>query len=579
MARMIPSEIYVDCPSRGERELFQRLRDSPDTHDWTVLHSLDIANHRKQVSGEIDFVCIIPGKGVLCVEVKACKVVNRREGKWFYGAHDTSGDVRGPFKQASEAMHSLRSRIIARRPDFSRIVFWSCVVFTDCKFTSQSEEWHSWQVVDTSLFISRPINTTLERVLDSARAHLATCQTATWFYPASPEPYKEQVDALANLLRPDFEFYQSPKAQAARRAEELKRYTAEQLTALDAMESNPRVAFVGPAGTGKTLLAIEAARRASSAGRRVMLLCYNTALGRWLEQETEELRPQVQTGTLHKQMLAVSGMSKGDIEDHTEFWSDELPEKAIGSLLSEVGEEHIYDEIILDEAQDIFRSNYLDFLDLSLKGGLAAGRWRFFGDFEKQTIYDAANLSLDEAITTRVGHAPVFSLRINCRNTPRVAELVHLLGGLAPGYSRILRPDDGGEPKLLYYRNAEEQQALLVRQLEEFEKSGFTGSDVVVLSTRAGDAAAAARVSVSPWKERLRPVASATGGQIGYSTIHSFKGLEAGAIIVTDVENITGATATALFYIAVTRALHRLTLLIHGSAKDEIVQSLLKPKL
>ncbi|MGI9064874.1 MAG: NERD domain-containing protein [Pyrinomonadaceae bacterium] len=578
MARMIPSEIYAECPSRGERELFQRLRDSPDTRDWTVLHSLDIANHRKQVSGEIDFVCIVPGKGVLCVEVKACKVINRREGKWSYGANSPSVDVRGPFKQASEAMHSLRSRITARRPDFSRIVFWSCVVFTDCRFTSQSEEWHPWQVIDTSLFISRPIGATLERVLDSARSHLAACQTATWFYTASTEPYKEQAEALANLLRPDFEFYESPKAQAARRTEELKRYTGEQLTALDAMESNPRVAFVGPAGTGKTLLAIEAARRASSAGRRVMLLCYNSALGRWLEHEMDGLPLHVQTGTLHKQMLTVSGMNKADIEDRAEFWSDELPAKAVESLLSASDEKDVYDEIILDEAQDIFSTSYLDFLDLSLRGGLAAGRWRFFGDFEKQNIYDTANLSLEEAITTRVGEAPVFSLRVNCRNTPRVAELVHLLGGLVPGYNRILRPDDGGEPKLLYYRNAEEQESLLVSQLEELGKSGFRGSDVTVLSTRAGDAAAAARVSVSPWKERLRPLASATGGQIGYGTIHSFKGLEAEAIIVTDVENIAGP-ATALFYIAITRALHRLTLLIHESAKNEIVQSLLKPKL
>ncbi len=579
MARMIPPEIYADCRSRGERELFQRLRDSPDTRDWTVLHSLDIANHVKRVSGEIDFVCIVPGKGVLCVEVKACKTVNRREGKWFYGAQDMSGDVRGPFKQAAEAMQSLRSRITARRPDFSRIVFWSCVVFTDCRFNSQSEEWHPWQVVDTSLFISRPIGATLERVLDSARAHLATCQTATWFYSGSPEPYKEQADSLANLLRPDFEFYESPKAQATLRAEELKRYTDEQLTALDAMEANDRVAFVGPPGTGKTLLAIEAARRAASSGRRVMFLCYNNSLGRWLERETENLRPQVQTSTLHKQMLAASGMSKADVEDRAEFWSDYLPAKAIDSLLSDQGEHHVYDEIILDEGQDILRANYLDFLDLSLKGGLAAGRWRFFGDFEKQNVYDAANMSLEEAIMTRVGQAPTFSLRVNCRNTPRVAELVHLLGGLTPGYSRILRPDDGSEPKLLYYNDHEEQQTLLVRQLEELEKSGFAGSDIVVLSTRAGTSSAASQVRVSPWRERLRPLPSSNMGQIGYSSIHSFKGLEAGAIIVTDVENITGASATALFYIAVTRALHRLTLLIHESTKNEIVQALLKPKL
>jgi hypothetical protein len=70
MARMIPPEVYGDCASRGEKELFLRLRDAPETKDWIAFHSLDIANHRKQVQGEIDFVVIVPSKGILCVEVK-----------------------------------------------------------------------------------------------------------------------------------------------------------------------------------------------------------------------------------------------------------------------------------------------------------------------------------------------------------------------------------------------------------------------------------------------------------------------------------------------------------------------------
>lgn len=579
---MIPAEVYENCPSRGERELFLRLRDSPDTRDWIVLHSLDIARHRRQVSGEIDFVCIIPGKGVLCIEVKACRRVARRDGRWFYGAQDTTGDARGPFKQASEAMHSLRTRILARRPDFSRIVFWSCVVFTDCEFKASSEEWHPWQVIDAPLFRSRPVSASLARILDMARAHLASCATATWFYAESPEPYQEQSDALANLLRPDFEFYESPKAQAARRDENLKRYTAEQLSALDAMEANPRVAFVGPAGTGKTLLAIEAARRAASADRRVLLLCFNKHLGQWLERETEDLRPRVQARTLHRQMHVVSGIGHEDIEAEAgrpEFWNEELPARATERLLGDESEEHVFDEIILDEAQDIFRANYLDFLDLSLHGGLAAGRWRFFGDFEKQAIYDAANLTLEETIATRAGHAPVYSLRVNCRNTPRVTELVHLLGGLAPGYTRILRPDDGNEPILLYYRDREEQQTLLARVLEELRESGFSGSDIAVLSTRAAVASVAAQMSISPWKDRLRPFGTATSGQIPYSTIHSFKGLEASAVIITDVENISGKAANDLFYIAVTRALHRLIILMNEAVKDDIVNTLLRAKV
>jgi len=103
---MIPPYISPSCPSPGEREIFRRLKNDPETSDWIVLHSLDIADHVRQISGEADFVIIIPAKGVLCIEVKACSSLRRENGQWFYGL-DNRPDRRGPFRQASEASFSL----------------------------------------------------------------------------------------------------------------------------------------------------------------------------------------------------------------------------------------------------------------------------------------------------------------------------------------------------------------------------------------------------------------------------------------------------------------------------------------
>ncbi len=69
---MIPPIPHTGTNSPGELEIFFKLQNDPGAKDWTVLHSLDVANHSKQVSGEIDFVIIVPSKGILCVEVKAC---------------------------------------------------------------------------------------------------------------------------------------------------------------------------------------------------------------------------------------------------------------------------------------------------------------------------------------------------------------------------------------------------------------------------------------------------------------------------------------------------------------------------
>lgn len=572
---MIPAIINPGCSSPGEREIFNRLKNDPETRDWIVLHSLDIANHVKQVSGEIDFVIIIPSKGVLCLEVKACSKLKCQDGLWYYG-FNREPDPRGPFKQASQAMHSLRNWLVKCRPDLSRVVFWSAVAFPYIEFKKTSEEWHPWQVIDSRAFRARPISSLIEAVLNNARDFLQNCHAAAWFHPESREPFPEQCEAIAKVLRPNFEFIESAKIQAIRRDEELKRYTEEQFIALDAMESNPRVAFVGPAGTGKTLLAIEAARRGRAAGRKVLFVCFNRLLGKWLEEQISNLNPLVVTSTLHRHMLKITGQQlKPHASQDGSFWHDELPLQAIEKLLESEGEDFVYDELVVDEAQDILRNNYLDFLDLSLKGGLATGRWRFFGDFEKQDIYNNAGLSLEEFIKSRGGHAPVFSLRVNCRNTPRIAALAQLLSQLQPGYTKVLRPDNRIEPELHYYCSEEDQQQLLVQILQKMYEEGFSGSDIVILSPKASGQCAI-KVNTIPWKDRIKPYETAGKGHIGYCTVHAFKGLEAGVVIVTDVDRVTGPGANNLFYIALTRALHRLVVLAAETVKSEVRNILLQ---
>ncbi len=558
MARMIPPIISSETRSPGEREIFQRLRDDPDTRDWIVLHSLDVAAHRRQVTGEIDFVVIIPGKGVLCLEVKAHTRIKCEHGLWFFGSAPTP-ETRGPFKQAAESMHSIRTRLAARRSDFGRIVFWTAVLFPYVDFTTTSEEWHRWQVIDRRAFQSRPIAALLLGVLNSAREFLKTRPTAGWFDAGAPTPLPDQCQTLADMLRPDFEFFESPKARSGRRDEELKRYTLEQSRALDAMITNPRVIFDGPAGTGKTLLAIEAARRARAAGRRVLLICYNRFLGQWLTDQTEDLRPEVVAGTLHSRMVPFWPGALPATPAQA-FWETELPLQAALTLLED-GSVEQFDELIVDEAQDILREEYLDFLDALLHGGLAAGRWRIFGDFERQAIFAAAKLSLTAFQATRGGQAPVYALRENCRNTPRIAALVQLLGGLSPDYSRILRPDNGVEPEIHRFRDGEHQRFLLAQALRNLVDEGFGGRDIVVLSPRA-DSRAVAGLMMPPWSDRLRAFDRAGRDHIRYTTIHSYKGLEAPAVIVTDIDRVGDLETMDLFYVAITRSVDRLILLV-----------------
>jgi DNA polymerase III delta prime subunit len=574
MARMIPATIDPETPSPGERDVFHRLEADRLAEAWIVIHSLNLPHHQRQISGELDFVVLIPEKGILCLEIKAARTVARRGGLWFYG-RDEKGDPRGPFRQASDGMHSLRERLARRRPESTRVVFWSAVVFPYTTFTFEPEEWHWWQVIDSGRYRAGSFAASCEEIVDRARALLATKPSAQWFDPGAAFPDAHECQRIAAVLRPDFEFFQSPKARRAEKAAEIKHYTEEQFSAIDAMCANRRVVFEGPAGTGKTLLAIEAARRAVASRKRTLFVCFNRLLGSWLRDETTSVGNDLTAGTLHAQMLSLAGIVPPR-DAPASFWEDELPQRALEALLEEEGAE-TFDILIADEAQDLLRDAYLDVLDLSLAGGLATGEWRIFGDFERQAIYDAATVSVHDFLAQRSGGAPTYRLRTNCRNTPRIATLARLLAKLEPDYARVLRPDDGVEPDVHFYRDDDDAPRALIGALDELRRSGYRGRDVVVLSTRAGGSSAE-RLTDPPWSDRLRPMGRSSDGRTPYTTIHAFKGLEAPAVVVTDVSEVSGDTAEALFYVAVTRPTERLVMLLAESARPAIVAALLHNK-
>jgi DNA polymerase III delta prime subunit len=472
-------------------------------------------------------------------------------------------------------MHSVRVHIQRRKPALAKVVFWSAVVFPYVEFDEESAEWHSWQVIDQQLFRARPLPASLTLIMERARQLLSSTGTSKWFNAESKLPNTSEAEEIASLLRPNFEVFESPKSRLERWSEEVRHYTEEQFVALDGMEGNPRVLFSGPAGTGKTLLAIEATRRSQIAGRRTLFVCFNRLLGSWLATQTASLGSGVTVGTFHRQLVSLVGGISARDEDRPGFWENDLPVRAIDVLLADDLFKP-YEEIVLDEAQDLLHPHYLDVFDLLVTGGLSSGRWCFFGDFERQVIYKSGSANGQDLLSERAGKFPTFRLRVNCRNSPRIASLTHLLGGLTPDYKRVLRPDNGVEPQLLYYSNQDEQVALLLSTLENWYRDGIPGREIIVLSPRSESLCLAALIKQEPWRSRLRPQELRSGGNIGYCSIHSFKGMEAPAVIVTDIDRVSGETAADLFYVGITRALHRLTILVTESGRKEIVTTLLK---
>ena len=569
MARMIPPACTNKTPL-GEKDLFNKLRDDPDTAGWVVLHSLDLKKHQSKIEGELDMVVIVPRLGILCIEVKGCEV-SRQDGKWIY-PYETS--VEGPFKQASKAMHSLRAYLVSKDCTLSRLLFFSAVVFTRVDFDEQSPEWHSWQYINRRLFIRRPVSVNVSNILQRAHQHMESCVGLnSWYNKVDSCPDDGEVRRMVAILRDNFEYVVSPRSDLEQLEQMICRFTEEQFDALDLLEENDRAVFKGPAGTGKTFLAMEATKRAIADGHSVLFLCYNNLLGDWLSTQTSTYSddPKLfQCRTFHSLLLEISS-EKPVKGAGNSYWRKDLPLRTLDRLLDDARPCYSYDMLVIDEAQDLLTEEYLDIMDLLLKGGMAGGKWVFFGDFERQAIYDSEGGSgIQQALEGLSGRAPNHvksSLRINCRNAEPIAETLVITSGLAPGYKRVLHDNEGSDVDPLFYSSAFDQEKHLADAISDLRKI-FKPGEIMVLSMRNDENSCAASASVESVRARLAPIRQVRDGNtIPFASIHAFKGLEAPAVIITDIDSLDDERSRALLYVGMSRARIRLFMLMHESCR------------
>jgi hypothetical protein len=573
---MIPPQISAKSP-KGEQLIFRKLRDDPKTRDWIVFHSFDIRRHSVRIEGEADLVVAVPGLGVLCIEVKGCGV-SRHDGLWTYEYDPPRTSPVGPFRQASEASHSLRDYLFRRDASLAPLVFYSAVIFTEIDFEERSLEWDPWQLIAKSTLLRNPISRIVERILESAHSKLAAIRPKLAWYGERSRPTARNLKSMTALMRGDFE-YAAIGGMALDVAEQsIRRFTEEQFVALDLLAENDRVLFKGPAGTGKTLLAVEAARRAVRAGRSTILVCFNNLLGSWLKRETAVVAEEARTlgvafhvGTLSGLML---GLQKSTVPDTPEpgFWAVDLPLRATDALLAGESTFPAHDVLIIDEAQDLLSDAMLDVLELITRGGLSAGRWAVFGDFERQAIYAGLDgqAGLDRLKSRGGGNFTTSPLRINCRNSPPIATAVTLTSGLSPGYSRVLAETESSEVDPMFYKSTSHQVEQLASTLKRLLKN-FPADQIVVLSTRADASSCAAGLVSSNSDLGLAPYRSDVSNAIGvrYASVHSFKGLEAAAIVLTDIDSVDDAHGKSLLYVGMTRARHSLTMLINDRVRGQ----------
>lgn len=541
MAIMIPPTISKDVPSNAERRIFELLTGLDG--DWTVLHSLGIAEHMRKPWAEIDFVLIGP-LGVYCLEVKGGRV-GRENGVWrFQDRYDNiSYKNEGPFGQVGSAAAALFSYLQERLSWFDGSIAGTGVVFPDIEFNETGPDIISDIVYDLR-DADRDVYRYIRRISDYWHKRLKK--------PTTPLT-ESQRKLIREELRGDFDLRPSLRTQIDHAVNELLRLTQEQYLVLDGLEENDRVIVRGGAGTGKTLLAVEEARRQAAAGRSVLLCCFNKRLAQWLGHALADL-PTVMVNHLHGLMAGVI-QEAGLREQLPAVEEDDLftvfyPELCIKGL-RQLHWYQTYDVLIVDEAQDLLRDTYIEVFDALLKGGLLDGVWRVFWDPFQNIYLGSTPSGLNTLNTARPAR---FLLSVNCRNTRPIATAVRILSGI--DCQATLQADG---PKVIqrFYRDDDHQCRLLVDEIEHLLKGGVKSGDIIILSARRLNNSVLGRCTKDfPYRiSDIEEVATSSRTlTIRFSTIPSFKGLESDAVLLIDVDDLEDDEPLSMMYVGGSRS-------------------------
>jgi hypothetical protein len=481
---------------------------------------------------EIDFLVAIEGAGIVCVEVKGGEVThNGRD--WLQHLHTGRVKTIEPVRQVRQARYALRD-FIEKDPRWTQgRVRWNHIVVLPNSDFSQDfalTDCPRWMVVDRDDFPNL-----VARIRDVAHSQK----------PDLPLLTAAGIEQLRTALGGRGLPQRDVVARALHNEDAADILTDQQAVILTATRLLNRVEVRGGAGSGKTFMAVEQARRLANAGQRVALICYSHGLASYLKRITagwsRRQRPGY-VGEFHDLGIdwgAETGPDESERNAATEqYFEHDLPARML-ELAATLPDGRRFDSIVIDEAQD-FADSWWDPILAALRDPDAGGIY-LYSD-EGQRVFD------------RTGTPPVplvpLILDHNIRNTRQIATA---FGPLVDHPMRFL----GGEGPEVRFVACERDQAHEVGddQVDVLLDAGWRPEDVALLTTG------------SRHQEQKNRQAEGNAAywdsfwdvdQVFYGHVLGFKGLERRAVVlVVDDEKVVERSSERL-YVGLSRAREQL---------------------
>lgn len=413
--RTLPRAVRDDPRRRAEVRVYERLARVLDDSYHVFYSSPWLGTDRlgNEKDGECDFLIAHPEHGILAIEVKGGREIafDPADGQWrSTDAHGFVHRIKDPVAQARGAKHEILKRLNA------------------------SPRWRTRRIHAAHAVIfpgtgSPPANLGADRP-----AHIFCCSRQLregfreWIEErlrAGKRPDNCEAlghDGIAALERQlAFPFTLSFRigAALAEAEDEFRALEPTQYHILEMIADIPRALIRGGAGTGKTVVAIEAALRSARSGRRTLLTCHSRPLALYLERKLRDVDNLTVAGfhALCGRISNEAGAAPPSGISERELYESALPNALCRAM--DMIPDLRWDTIIVDEGQDIHADWWIA-IDACLRPG---GHLRVCMDSNQKVYGHAAGGVHDlELVPVRLSR--------NLRNTRKIHEAasVHYSG-------------------------------------------------------------------------------------------------------------------------------------------------------
>ena len=567
-AHMIPPIPKDFDKYSNEGMVFNALKKLPE--EYYVFHNVvvnDVVNH-ELIEREIDFVVVNRKKGVLCIEAKNGRGIRFSDRTWYY----TNGEVMrhgGPYNQAAGAKRALRARMLnhsnhdvrqlSRRCKMLHAVWFFGMSRADfLKFNESGLPEDA--VLDLTLFsddLTDPTNT-INRIFsvavsDGTGANIKTDINLDEF----------QV-LLESVFCPAFNLIPSPSAKGAIIEEQLNQLLYEQYRLLDYLEDQNSAIINGAAGTGKTMLAVEKARRSGVEGEHVLFLCYNRLLCNHLNETYKNASDKnYRRQFKNVDFMTISQLAKVKMNNYKDY------DGLLDWLLKCIDDFELfgYKHVIIDEGQDFGiidaesdpenAETNCSIID-ALQEVVLESNGSFLLFYDKYQMIQGGG-SVEYKLPDCIVNSDCrLTLHCNCRNTKEIARTS--VTPLRDNKNRAIKVKTACswyEPvKPMMHLVGSEKKAIksLNAILDKYLEYGL--DDVVILTSgKVEYCCVADEITPGEGEQSGFYVYKYNGIPFRLTTCIKFKGLEADAIVMIGLDNMSFTGFKGLeFYVGSSRA-------------------------